>query len=117
MDICDEESEEFKIEDQGKKTERDEEEILHEGESQKKNEKEEEKEEEEGEEREKKEEKEEEKEKESKIQLRKETSPLTMKGITPVELMEVQIVNSTVPFMLISSLSPLLKVFLFLFFQ
>jgi hypothetical protein len=30
--------------------------------------------------------------------------------ISPVELMEVQIVNSTVPFMFISSFSPLLKV-------
>jgi hypothetical protein len=31
--------------------------------------------------------------------------------ISPVELMEVQIVNSTVPFMFISSFTPLLKVF------
>ena len=38
----------------------------------------------------------------------------TIEEVSPVELMEVQTVNSTVPFMFISTLTPLLKVYLFI---
>ncbi len=34
----------------------------------------------------------------------------TIEQVSPIELMEVQMVNSTVPFMLISSFTPLLQV-------
>lgn len=45
------------------------------------------------------------------LDVRRETSwTHTIEEVSPVELMEVQIVNSTVPFMLISAFTPLLKV-------
>lgn len=45
------------------------------------------------------------------LDLRRETSwTQSIDQISPVELMEVQIVNSTVPFMFVSSFTPLLKV-------
>lgn len=45
------------------------------------------------------------------LDLREQTSwSQSIEQIDPMELMEVQIVNSTVPFMLISSFTPLLQV-------